>query len=127
MKKIKIIIIIIFIIIFIGIISYKDNDKTKNDSLITINKMYEIIDNGIIIDVRVKSDYDDGHIKNSINIPLEEIDTIKDIIPNKEEQIFIYCNIGQRSSEAFNYLNTLGYNNIYDVGGIKNQNIELVN
>lgn len=67
----------------------------------------------IIIDVRTKEEYEKSHIKESINIPYDEID--KEISLDKEKVIFVYCKSGRRSEVAFNTLTNLGYI-VYDLG-----------
>ncbi len=69
----------------------------------------------IIIDVRTKEEYDELHVKDSINIAYDEIDSSIDI--DKDKIIFVYCKSGGRSSIAYNTLKNLGYT-VYDLGGI---------
>lgn len=74
-----------------------------------------ILNNKInLIDVRSKNEYDMVKIKNSINIPIDIFEkTIINVIPNKNENIMIYCANGDRSKTAVKILNRLGYNNVY--------------
>ena len=69
-------------------------------------------DNVFLIDVRTKNEYDFMHIKNAVNIPVDEIKTRVTEIPN-EKDIMVYCASGSRSKNAICILNSLGYNNIY--------------
>ena len=73
----------------------------------------------IILDVRTKAEYAEGHIKGAINIPNETIGN-EDIaeLPNKEQLIFVYCRSGNRSKQAAAKLATNGYTDIVDMGGI---------
>ena len=53
------------------------------------------------IDVRTDSEYDSGHIQNSIHIPLHEIqDRMSEIDSLKNKNIIAYCRSGARSSKA---------------------------
>jgi len=74
----------------------------------------------VIIDVRTKEEYDDGHLVDAINIPYDEIDETIDI--NKEKIIFVYCKSGNRSKYAYEVLKNLGYTT-YDLGAF--QDIDL--
>lgn len=74
--------------------------------------------NAVLIDVRTKEEYLDGHIKGSINIPLDEISSANSKIPNKNTPIFVYCRSGARSSEAKNLFRHLGFTRVFDIGGI---------
>lgn len=81
----------------------------------------------VLLDVRTKEEYETGHIKDSILIPVdvlekEAIESLKD----KEATIFIYCRSGNRSKTAANVLINMGYKNVYDLGGINNWPYEIV-
>ncbi|MFI3307101.1 MAG: rhodanese-like domain-containing protein [Mycoplasmatota bacterium] len=115
MKRFKFCLIAL-LIIFIIIIFIPRNQSSK----ITIEEMYEIIDDGIIIDVRTSSEYESYNLSDSINIPLDDIYSVEDIIIDKDTQIFVYCATGNRSSQAYNILINLEYTNVYDIGGIYN-------
>ena len=76
----------------------------------------------IILDVRESDEYYQGHIKNAINIPVENIETI-DL--DKDKTIYVYCASGNRSKTATNKLIDMGYTSVYDMGGIDNYPYEL--
>lgn len=82
----------------------------------------------IIIDVRTESEYQQGHIKNAINIPNESIDeSVSEILTNKDQLLLVYCRSGNRSKKASEKLAKLGYSNIYEFGGISDFPGEIVN
>lgn len=82
----------------------------------------------IIIDVRTESEYQQGHIKNAINIPNESIDeSVSDILTDKDQLLLVYCRSGNRSKQASEKLAKLGYSNIYEFGGISDFPGEIVN
>ena len=103
---------------------YREN-QIKN---INIQEFKEKIKQGaIILDVRNTKEYKEGHIINSINIPLYNINpNIYSIIPKKEQLILIYCQTGERGAEAYIRLQNMGYNNLYNLyGGL--DNVEKIN
>lgn len=73
----------------------------------------------ILIDVRTPQEYKEKHIPNSILLPLDTIkrDSEKKLT-NKEATIFVYCRSGGRSATAAATLASLGYSNVYNIGGI---------
>ena len=82
---------------------------------------------GVLLDVRTKEEYEITHIKGSILIPLRDLeDRFEEELPNKEEKIFIYCRIGQRSHIAAEILNDFGYINVYNIGGIQSWPYDLI-
>ncbi|QAT39016.1 rhodanese-like domain-containing protein [Clostridium sp. JN-9] len=73
----------------------------------------------LIIDVRTPSEYKQGHIPKSINIPLQILkDEVIHKNINKSTKIIVYCQRGIRSENAAEILEQLGYNNVYSLGGI---------
>ena len=82
----------------------------------------------LIIDVRTESEYQQGHIKNAINIPNESIDeSVSEILTDKDQLLLVYCRSGNRSKQASEKLAKLGYSNIYEFGGISDFPGEIVN
>ena len=70
-----------------------------------------------IIDVRTAQEYNEGHLKNAINIPYDEIrDKIKKYVPDKDEKIILYCRSGRRSGIAEKTLKDMGYKNVINAG-----------
>lgn len=78
---------------------------------------YENYDNVYVLDVREVDEYESGHLKNSINIPLGSLTTID---YDKSSKLIVYCKSGNRSKTAKELLEKLGYTNVYDMGGINN-------
>ena len=70
----------------------------------------------VIIDARSKEEYDKSHIKNSINIPIEEKEKIQEILKDKEQTILVYSMSGERSKELAAYMAIDGFVNVIDIG-----------
>lgn len=91
-------------------------EKRENYEL-NIEQMNEILRNNIntiLLDVRSKQEYSDGHLYGAINIPEYEISRqIEKIIPDKNSEIIIYCQVGNRSKKAYKILSKMQYKNIY--------------
>ncbi len=80
----------------------------------------------IIVDVRTEEEYQTGHIKGSINIPLHAIDgTVVGKLKDYNQKILVYCESGNRSIQASAKLASLGYKNVYEIGGIQDYDGEL--
>lgn len=76
-------------------------------------------DGHIIVDVRRQDEYDTGHIPGAIVIPNESItDEQPKELPDLNQTILVYCRSGRRSKEAAQKLADIGYNNVYEFGGI---------
>ena len=102
----------IFSLLLVGLLLTACTEKFKT---IATNEAIELIDNGaIVIDVRTVDEYNTGHIKNAINLPLDMIETID---YDKDDTLIIYCASGKRSLEAVNKLSDMGYTNFYNFDG----------
>ena len=78
---------------------------------------YELIKNGaIIIDVRSKSEFDQGHIKGSLNFPFMELGHSAYSINNLGKPLIVCCSNGDRSSYAILILKSHGFNEVYNGG-----------
>jgi len=69
-----------------------------------------------LLDVREDYEYQDGHIKGAVNLPLREILGKKDSLP-KDKDIYVYCRSGHRSADAVNFLKSLGFEKIHNIEG----------
>lgn len=90
---------------------------------------FEAADNAVIIDVRTENEYNDGIIANSINLDIYEgqgfIDKLQEL--DKSKKYFVYCRSGARSGKACELMNSLGFEEAYNLeGGILGWNGEIV-
>lgn len=73
----------------------------------------------LIIDVRTGDEYRQGHVRQSINIPYDQIaDRIAAFAPDRDARIVLYCRSGRRSGVAEQTLRQLGYRQIENRGGL---------
>ena len=72
----------------------------------------------VIVDVRNAWEYDEGHVKNAVNIPLTEIPARIDEFKKLNSPVILYCRSGNRSGAAVNILQQAGITNVYDGGSI---------
>ena len=84
-----------------------------------------------IIDVRNLFEYNNGRIKNSLNIPLFEINSNLNKL-DRNGNYLIHCETGYRSMIALSLLKKNGFNNVIDIsdgyqGYLKNNNVEVLN
>ncbi len=69
-----------------------------------------------IVDVRKKEEYQLGHIKESINIPFEELPNRISELQNLPKPIVLCCENGRTSRKAHIYLSQNGLTNTYNGG-----------
>lgn len=69
-----------------------------------------------IIDVRTREEYQSGHIKGSVNIPLQSLShNLAKIKKNKP--VITCCASGMRSASAKGILKSNGFAEVYNGGG----------
>lgn len=119
MKKIYLILGFV-ILILAGVIIFT-NFQQKTD---VINKPKEtkissiISEGGQLIDVRTPEEYKSSHAYRAINIPVDEILKGNYSRIDKNKPIYLYCRSGNRASQAKKFLESKGYENIINLGGL---------
>lgn len=79
---------------------------------------YRKTEGAVLLDVRTPEEYSEGHIENSVNIPVQAIDRTGERLSKKDAALFVYCHSGVRSAHAARLLKKMGYTNVNDIGGI---------
>ncbi len=74
--------------------------------------------NLVVVDVRKPTEYADGHLKDAVNIPLDELTDPASIANLEEDQnIYVHCAGGYRSVIAASLLKKQGIHNLRNVLG----------
>jgi rhodanese-related sulfurtransferase len=71
----------------------------------------------VLIDVRIESEYASGHIPGSLLIPLHELESRRNEVPNSGTPIAVICEQGQRSASACQLLAEHGYGPMLNLRG----------
>ena len=78
----------------------------------------ELVKNGAtILDVRTKGEFAGGHIKGSINIPVDTLRNNLSKLKDKNKPIITCCASGMRSASAKSILKSNGFTQVYNGGG----------
>ncbi|QXA18153.1 rhodanese-like domain-containing protein [Streptococcus gordonii] len=88
---------------------------TKVESISTAELEKRLKTNIKLLDVRTPSEYNRGHIKGALNIPLGQIDRYSQ---SKEEELYVICHSGVRSRLAAKKLKKKGYDVVNVSGGM---------
>ena len=70
----------------------------------------------LILDVRSKGEYASGHIKGSINIPVDQLSGNFGKLKDKNKTIITCCASGMRSASAKRILSSNGYSSVHNGG-----------
>ena len=78
----------------------------------------------VVVDVRSKEEYDKRHIVGALLVPIDDIRSGKvDALPtDKNRKLLLYCWTGRRSEDAAVMLTEMGYNQVYEFGGLVDWN-----
>lgn len=74
--------------------------------------------NLVLVDVREKHEWDDGHIPGAIHVPRGFLELqIEEAVPDKSKKVVLYCAGGVRSLMAGNTLQQMGYQDVVSMSG----------
>lgn len=97
-------------------------NSNENYTNLNVNQFAKYIsEDGIqLIDVRTPEEYNDGHLKDAININIFDTDFLKQATQklDKNKPVAVYCRSGKRSAEAAEKLASKGYKVTNLDGGI---------
>ena len=88
----------------------------KDDNLLKI-----VNEDAFLVDVRSSAEFAQGHVKGSVNIPLDQIPNLLSKFKGKKN-IVVFCRSGARSSQAKYILETNGFTNVTNGGTWQNVN-----
>ena len=72
----------------------------------------------LLYDVRTQEEFELGHIQGAVNFPLDELRARKNELPqDKNQAIYVTCQIGQRGYLAQQILKHYGYQHVYNLSG----------
>jgi rhodanese-related sulfurtransferase len=97
----------------------KTAPKSLDPQGITMSDLKTLIDDKkdlVLLDVRTPSEFADGHIPNSINIDVQNPNFKTEIEKlDKAKKYAVYCRSGNRSLNAYNQMNSLGFKDLYNL------------
>ena len=77
--------------------------------------------NIVVLDVRSKSEYDQGHIEGALNISHSDIeDNLAKLTAYKDKTVVVYCRSGRRAGVAEEILAKNGFTNLRHLSGDMN-------
>ncbi len=106
------------ILMALAVIFYELRMKASGLTSISTVQAVRLINQGArVIDIRDKSQFDSGHIVNSINIPAAELDGEGDKRLKSSKSIILVCDNGSKSSQCITPLKKSGRENIFNLQG----------
>jgi phage shock protein E len=79
----------------------------------------------VILDVRSKAEFVNGHVPTAINIPLDQLAKNLNKLKDTQNPIIACCASGMRSAAAKRLLKSKGYTAVYNAGSWSSLNAKL--
>lgn len=108
---------IVLLLLVVGMFSFiscgkKNSVESVQTEAPTVQQL--VADNAAtIVDVRDAEEFAEGHIPNSVNIPLDSIESSLAVF-KQYENIVVVCRTGKRSTKAKEILEKNGFTNVYN-------------
>ena len=77
----------------------------------TVDLKQLINDGAFLVDVRTNAEFHSGHVKGSVNIPVDTLAGQLSKFKNKKD-IIVFCRSGMRSRQAKSILEQNGFSNV---------------
>lgn len=93
----------------------------REAQVITVEELIRHVEDSsgfLLLDVRTKEEYEEGHIPGAKNIDFLSDDFLIQVeqLP-KDQSVYIYCRSGNRSARAADLMRKAGFRQLYDLQG----------
>ena len=114
------ILVVAIVLVSLMLIHSLVGEKLRGYSSVSPTESTQMInhDDALILDVRESNEYSEGHIINSLHIPLSGLKKrINDLDKHKAKKVIVACRSGHRSSQACATLKKEGFEHVYNLRG----------
>ncbi len=109
------------------------NEMNRGGTGITTQKLVDMVnrEEAVVVDLRDKKEFDQGHLVGSLNVPYSALETrVDELARYKERPLVLICRMGQHAGTAGTILRKKGFANVSRLtGGFmewRNQNLPVV-
>lgn len=74
---------------------------------------------GQLVDVRTPMEYQRSALPGALNIPLQMLVAARDQL-DPARPVIVYCRTGSRSEQAKQFLRSMGFSTVHNLGGFQN-------
>ncbi|WRS27713.1 rhodanese-like domain-containing protein [Oscillospiraceae bacterium MB08-C2-2] len=104
-----------------------DENSVRQFSIGSEQALNDYENGAVLVDVRSAEERAEGYIPGSLHIPVAEISQkLPSLVPDKSQEIIFYCAAGVRAQTALEEALSMGYETVYNLGGIKDWNYDIV-
>lgn len=97
---------------------------SKKPNINDLVEEYKTLPHAMLVDVREPDEYRSGHIKGAVNAPLSALDSFSGKW-DKDTKLYVYCLSGARSGRAVKFLESSGFKDVRNIGGINSYTGEI--
>lgn len=97
------------------------NTLPEGNYMMSADDVYEALDEVVVLDIRRADDFSEEAIAGAVNIPMGELGTSFDDIP-EDEKIVVVCYSGQTASQSAAVLRMAGFDTYIATGGMNGWN-----
>ncbi len=112
------------VLMFLGVLFLFLNalykEKSQAFQNVNVDQLTRLVNqqNAQVVDVRPKEAFDQGHIVNAINMPLEDLKAGKVKADKlKKKPVVVYCQMGRSSATASQHLTEAGFEQVFNLQG----------
>lgn len=110
----------LFVALLVAIITYEVRRAKGGAKKASLTQATQLMnqDATVVVDVRAKADYKQGHLLGAKNIPLSDLkDNLQVISKDKAVPVLVYCQMGMTSQTAAKQLMDAGFTDVYSLAG----------
>ena len=96
------------------------NERARAGATVGTQELVRLVnkENAVVLDVRERNEFMEGHIVDALNIPYASLESrLDEISQHKETPIVIACKMGQHSGAAGTLLRKNGFTNVTRLTG----------
>lgn len=96
------------------------NERTRAGATVGTQELVRLVnkENAVVLDVRERNEFMEGHIVDALNIPYASLESrLDEISQHKETPIVVACKMGQHSGAAGTLLQKNGFTNVTRLTG----------
>jgi phage shock protein E len=105
------------LVLLLGLLAFKF--FTRKANAMEQNEVKQLLNSGAkVIDVRTEGEFESGHYKTALNIPVDKLSSNLNLLGSKEQTILLYCRSGARANTAKSILESNGFKKVINLGGL---------
>lgn len=110
----------LFVALLVAVVTYELRHVKGGAKKASLTQATQLMnqDNTVVVDVRAKADFKQGHLLGAKNIPVADLkDNMKVISKDKSVPVLVYCQMGLTSATAGKQLMAAGFTNVHSLAG----------